>query len=203
MSAPPAAHGRREVTKQANRAAILEAAGAVFADLGYGAASVRDIVRATGLAAGTFYNYFPDKEAVFRALLDESAAQARGRARAARRAAGSLEELVTDAYRAFFAFLVSDPAFFALVRRNAGTIRTVFGADALGAGVAELEQDLREGAAAAAIAGIDPGFLAAAMVGVAFEVGVALVEREQPDVEAATDFAAGLFLGGIARLAPG
>ena len=69
MSASPAPPTRRDATKQANRTAILDAARAVFADLGYGAATVRDIVRRTDLATGTFYNYFPDKEAVFRALL--------------------------------------------------------------------------------------------------------------------------------------
>src|SRR3954452_16299340 len=73
--------GRRERTKAANRAAILEAARRVFGDLGYGAASVRDVIRGTDLAAGTFYNYFPDKEAVFRALLDEVGAEARRRVR--------------------------------------------------------------------------------------------------------------------------
>ena len=52
--------GRRERTKQANRAAILDAARDVFAEIGYGAATVRDVIRRTGLAAGTVYNYFPD-----------------------------------------------------------------------------------------------------------------------------------------------
>jgi hypothetical protein len=37
--------GKREQTKAANRAAILTAAREVFADIGFGAASVRDIVR--------------------------------------------------------------------------------------------------------------------------------------------------------------
>ena len=69
--------GRREATKQANRAAILDAAREVFADLGYGAASVRYIVRGTDLATGTFYNYFADKEEVFRTLLEESVVEAR------------------------------------------------------------------------------------------------------------------------------
>src|SRR5256885_17181303 len=86
--------GRREVTKQANRTAILDAAREVFADIGYGAATVRDIVRGTDLATGTFYNYFADKEEVFRTLLDESVEEARARARAARHAAGSLEDFV-------------------------------------------------------------------------------------------------------------
>jgi AcrR family transcriptional regulator len=193
--------GRRESNKQANRAAILEAARDVFAELGYGAASVRDIVRRTDLATGTFYNYFPDKESVFRALLDESAAEARSRVRAARQAAASLEDFVEDAYRAYFGFLASDPQFFELVRRNAGTIRTHFAEPVFGIGAAELEEDLRAGAAAGTVAEEHLGYMAAAMVGTAFEVGVRMTEHEPLDVEGATRFATELFLGGIERLA--
>ena len=92
--------GRREATKAANRAAILAAGRDVFSELGYGAAGVRDIVRRTELAAGTFYNYFPDKESVFRALVHEVGAEARRRVRAARHAAATPAGFVEDAYRA-------------------------------------------------------------------------------------------------------
>ena len=191
---------RREATKQANRAAILDAAQDVFADLGYGAATVRDIVRRTDLASGTFYNYFPDKEAVFRALLEESASEARALARAARRAAGSVEEFVADAYRAYFSFLAADPRLFLLVRRNAGTVSTQFAEPAFGVSVSELEEDLRAGVAAGVIPDHDVAYMAAAMVGTAFEVGVRMVEREPPDVDGATAFATRLFLGGMVAL---
>ncbi len=198
--AGPAELGRREAAKQANRAAILAAAREVFADVGFGAATIRDIVRRTDLASGTFYNYFPDKESVFRTLLDESAAEARSRAREARRAARSLEEFVADAYGAYFAFLASDRQLFDLVRRNAGTIRTRFAAPAFGVSVAELEEDLRAGIASGAVPDLDVEYVAAAMVGAAFEVGVRMVERDPPDVAGATRFATELFLGGIDRL---
>ena len=200
MSAEPVEVGRREATKQANRIAILDAAREVFADLGYGAASVRDIVRGTDLATGTFYHYFPDKEAVFRALLDESVTEARALARAARRAAGSLEEFVADAYHAYFAFLASDPGLFMLVRRNAGTVSTQFAEPAFGVSVSELEEDLRQGIAQGAVPEHDVAYMAAAMVGTAFEVGVRMVERQPPDVEGATRFATELFLGAMMRL---
>jgi AcrR family transcriptional regulator len=197
---PVAELGRREATKQANRAAILDAAREVFADLGYGAASVRDIVRATDLATGTFYNYFPDKEAVFRTLLEESVSEARALARAARRAAGSLEEFVADAYRAYFSFLASDPQLFTLVRRNSGTISAMFAGPTFGVTVSELEEDLRAGIAAGVIPDHDTGYMAAAMVGTAFEAGVRMVERDPPDVEGATAFVTALFLGGMMRV---
>ena len=57
--------GKRERTKTANRQAILDAAREVFGELGYDAATVRDIIRRTGLASGTFYNYYKSKEEVF------------------------------------------------------------------------------------------------------------------------------------------
>jgi AcrR family transcriptional regulator len=45
----------------------------VFGELGYETATVRDIIRRTGLAAGTFYNYYRSKEEVFAALADDGA----------------------------------------------------------------------------------------------------------------------------------
>ena len=62
--------GRRAEGKAANRRIILDAAKRVFAEMGYSTARVRDIIRATPLASGTFYNYFRSKEEVFQALCD-------------------------------------------------------------------------------------------------------------------------------------
>ena len=92
----------RELTKERNRAAILDAARAAFSELGYGGTAVRDIVRRTDLSPGTFYNYFPDKESVFLALVEESTARIRALLREARTSASSLEEFVLGAYRAWF-----------------------------------------------------------------------------------------------------
>jgi AcrR family transcriptional regulator len=193
--------GRREATKAANRAAILDAARAVFADVGYGGASVRDIIRRTELASGTFYNYFPDKESLFRAVLEQSAEKVRARVQAARREAASLEEFVAAGYREYFGFLADDPEAFALMRRNSGTIRAMFDEPIFGAGIDELAADLRTAMKIGIVPQVDPDYMAAAMVGAALEVGVAMVQREPPDVEGATRFASAGFLGGIERLA--
>jgi AcrR family transcriptional regulator len=60
-----------EDKKAARRAAILDAATAVFGDKGYAAATVDDIVLRLGVARGTFYLYFDDKQDVFDALVDD------------------------------------------------------------------------------------------------------------------------------------
>jgi AcrR family transcriptional regulator len=187
--------GRRERTKAANREAILTAAREVFSDIGYGAASVRDIVRRTGLASGTFYNYFPDKESVLRALVDDIAVGARARVRAARAAATTLEAFVADGFRAYFAFLAEDPHTVRLISRNAGTIRTLFDEPALGAGIVELREDLDAGIAAGTLPPHDTGLMAAAMVGAAVEVGLEMVARETIDVEASAAFVTSVFAG--------
>ena len=198
---PTGTGGRRAATKAANRAAILDAARGVFAELGYGSTSVRDIVRRTDLASGTFYNYFPDKESLFRAVLEQSAEEVRARVQAARREAGSLEEFVAAGYREYFGFLADDPEAFALMRRNSGTIRAMFDEPIFGAGIDELAADLRTAMKLGIVPQVDADYMAAAMVGAALEVGVAMIQREPPDVEGATRFATRVFLGGIEQLA--
>jgi AcrR family transcriptional regulator len=200
MTPSQIATGRREQTKAQNRAAILDAARVVFAELGYDAAGVRDVIRRTELASGTFYNYFPDKESVFRAVLDESAQEVRRRLRAVRAGARTLEAFVGDAYRAWFEFLVEDQLMFELLQRNAGTIRALFGDPILGAGVDELLDDLRAAIGRGDIPVLDADYMAGAMAGAALELGVRMAERDPPDIDGAARFATELFLGGIARL---
>ena len=194
------AAGRRERTKAANRAAILAAARDVFSAHGYDGASVRDIVRRTELASGTFYNYFPDKASIFRALVEETAVQARRRVRGARRRGAGAEGFVEGGFRAFFELVASDPATFAFLRRNLGTLREQFEGAALPAGLGELEADLRAAIARGELPPVDVGYCAHAMVAVGLELGGQLVARRPADVEGATRFATALFVGGLERL---
>jgi AcrR family transcriptional regulator len=197
------AQGKREQTKAHNRAAILAGAREVFAELGYDAAGVRDVIRRTDLASGTFYNYFADKEAVFRAVVDESAQEVRRRLREARGGAQTLEQFVGDAYRAWFEFLVEDELMFELMQRNAGPIRALFGDPILGSGVQELLDDINAAIDRGDLPPHDADYMAGAMAGVALELGVRMAERSPADVEGAARFATELFLGGIARLSAG
>ena len=68
-----AGSSKRAQTKLENRRAILTAAREVFAEIGYEAASVRDIIGRTGLASGTFYNYYRSKEEIAHAMASDAA----------------------------------------------------------------------------------------------------------------------------------
>jgi AcrR family transcriptional regulator len=56
---------------QRSREQILEAALELFSHRGYGATSMRDIAAEAGVSTGNVYHHFPDKESIFRTLLDQ------------------------------------------------------------------------------------------------------------------------------------
>ncbi|MFT5582494.1 MAG: AcrR family transcriptional regulator [Cognaticolwellia sp.] len=63
--------GLREQKKAARRQAILDAGRRAMLEEGFERASVERIVAEVGIARGTFYLYFPDKETLFSTLLEE------------------------------------------------------------------------------------------------------------------------------------
>ena len=197
-SGPPL--GKREQTKIHNRQLILEAARRVFAELGFGATTVRDIIRATPLASGTFYNYFKSKEEVFQAIRDETALIIRPKLREERVRARTIEEFITGTFRTFFEFVISDEANFHAIRRNTDTIRVRMDTPEVIAGFEELSEDLEVAIERRVFPPVDADYLMAAIVGVAFEVADRMVQREFPDSAGAAVFATALFMGGVRTL---
>lgn len=54
-----------------SRSAILEAALELFSQQGFGGTTVREIADAASVSTGSVYHQFPDKEAIFRQLLED------------------------------------------------------------------------------------------------------------------------------------
>jgi len=193
--------GRREERKAQNRAKLLEAARKVFAEKGYGEATARDIVRETDLASGTFYNYFNDKQDAFMALLDEMGEKGRALVRAQRQDTKlSLEERVSNAYRAYFAWAVEEDDLFEVFRRNAGVIALMPDREPFELGITELIEDITAWAEAGDLPAADYEYLAIAAVGMGFQIATHLVEKEPPDIDGATRFCTRMFMGGVKAL---
>jgi AcrR family transcriptional regulator len=189
------APGKREATKAQNRALILDAARRVFREQGYDPVTVRDIIGATGLASGTFYNYYKSKEEVFQALRDASALKVRPLLRDARRAATSAEEFVRGNFRTFFEFMARERADEgargeAVPRMRLDTPEVVVGFN-------ELREDIEAAISVKLMPPTDAAYLAAAMIGIAFEVAQVMLERNPQDIDGATDFATHLAMGGL------
>jgi AcrR family transcriptional regulator len=73
----------RQTARETVRLAILDAAEELIAKHGLHAAALVQIARRAGVAVGTLYNYFTDREALIRALFDARRATLRPRLLAA------------------------------------------------------------------------------------------------------------------------
>ncbi|HUP49733.1 MAG TPA: TetR/AcrR family transcriptional regulator [Thermoanaerobaculia bacterium] len=62
---------QREEKSERSRRLVLDAALGLFSHQGYRATSVREIARESGVSVGNVYHHFPDKESIFRTLLEE------------------------------------------------------------------------------------------------------------------------------------
>ncbi len=188
--------GKRERTKATNRQAILAAARRVFAQLGYEAATVRDIIRGTDLASGTFYNYFRSKEEVFEALADDGARRFRPILRRARENASSFEDYLHSAFVAYYRFIVEDNQAEGRpiderrphVRLDTPEMMAVY---------QEVRQSLEDAISRGNVPRVDADYLACACIGLAQEVGAAMLRRSPAQIEEAADFSTGLILQGL------
>lgn len=193
--------GKREQTKVANRLAILDAAREVFGDLGYETATVRDIIRRTGLAAGTFYNYFRSKDEVYVALASEGARQFAPLLKAQRAQSANWEEFVQAAIEAYFLFL-ADAHKSWLAQRPPGEMQPHVHGETpeMTAVFNEVREAIVEEIARGGAPAADPDYLAAACIAIAREVGEKMIARRPIDTRGATEFAVAMIQGGLKSL---
>ncbi len=188
---------KREHNKQANRATLIEAARICFLQMGFDAVTVRDIVRESGLAPGTFYNYFPDKETMFREILDERIGEITERMHDLRARAATLDEFVYGAFHTLFLKIVDEPCFFELILRNEHTVRGLFRETVVGIPMQQLKADLRDAMTRGLFPDLDVDLLAASLYGIAFEIGRVLCEQGNREAEQAARFATRMLVEGI------
>ncbi|OZB19878.1 MAG: TetR family transcriptional regulator [Marinobacter sp. 34-60-7] len=204
--APPS-HGKRARNRAHNRAAILKAARDCFQAKGYEPTTIRDIVRGSGLAAGTFYNYFSSKPDIFAALLEDFLTGLNEELSDRRQSARTARDFIFSTYHTLYLATAREPVVYELAHQNQRALRNLFGTDILGLTVKSLEQDVRAAMADGRLPQVDFGLLCAAFFGVAFDTSllVARRARQQPDAadqeaRKAAEFATNLFMGGLPSL---
>jgi TetR/AcrR family transcriptional regulator len=106
-----------------SRAAILDAAERLFAELGYDATSLTQVGAAAGVSRGTPGYFFRSKAELYQAVLDRSFAEVSEAVRAGRaRALASNESpdtILAGAVSDYFDFLAARPNFVRLIEREA------------------------------------------------------------------------------------
>jgi AcrR family transcriptional regulator len=192
--------GKREQTKAANRTAILDAAREVFAEMGFEAATVRDIIRRTSLSVGAFYNYFRSKEEVFDALADDGARRFRPILQAQSALASDFESYVRAAVTAYFDFIASEHEMWQRPGRGGGPLHHVRNTPEMLAVFKEVRGAFAQTMDRDLAAKVDLDYLAASAIAVAQEVGDRMMAREPMDVAGAADFVVRLIMGGLRNL---
>lgn len=202
------APGKRELNRLRNRHAIISAAKECFRERGYDNSTIRDIIRRTDLAAGTFYNYFSNKQEIFTALLTDFLSRLNDSLILSRQSARTAEDFIYDVYLALYTATARDPMVYELAHRNGQALRELFGSDILGLAMLSLKDDVRAAIKRKLIPAVDQNYLCSAFVGVAYEISLSVAQRvrQNPDIAndellRATRFSTALFLGGISTIA--
>ena len=173
------------MSKVATRDRILQAALQVFAQKGYHRASVDDIVHASGTSKGAVYHHFPNKEALFLALVDEFAGRlAAAIAEAIGRAHGALGK-VEAALRAgvtTFAHHAELARILLLESVSLGPAYEAKRAEVHGRFAALVQGYLDEAVAEGAIAPIDTRVATLAWLGAVNEVVIQWLHGGEPDL---------------------
>lgn len=179
---------------EATRRRLLEAAEAVFADVGYHEASIVRITEAAGAGLGTFYLYFDSKQAIFEALVIDLNRRVRHSMAEAMAGAPSRLEAERRGFAGFFRFTARHPALYRVVREaefvSPETLRLHY---------ARIVEGYEEGLRAAQDAGevdeaLDPETAAWALMGIGELIGMRFLlwERDE-NGERPTDLPQELF----------
>jgi AcrR family transcriptional regulator len=168
------------VRGQRTRQELLDAAELVFGERGFEHASIAEITRQAGVALGTFYVYFPHKEAIFIELIDELGDRLRQALAEGIKGHRNRLEMERGGFRAFFQFAGKHRNLYRIVRQAEFVDEAVYhryyrrlaGAYA---------QGLSRAMTAGEIGRFDPEVLAYALMGIADFIGMRFVVWDSPD----------------------
>ena len=109
--------GRSRSGASDTRRKLLEAAEAVFAELGYHDASIVKLTEAAGVGQGTFYLYFASKKDVFDELVVDLNHRVRQAMTEAASHGATRAEMERLGFAAFFRFTAEHPALYRIIRQ--------------------------------------------------------------------------------------
>jgi AcrR family transcriptional regulator len=181
--------GRKKLTArgQRTRSELLEAAEQVFGEAGFEHASISEITRRAGVALGTFYVYFPHKQAIFVELIDELGERLRETLRTAVKEKGTRLEKERAGFRAFFEFAGKHRNLYRIVRQAEFVDEAVYLRYYRGLASA-YARGLNRAMESKDIGKYDAEVLAYALMGIADFIGMRFVVWDNPgELERVTD----------------
>jgi AcrR family transcriptional regulator len=166
---PRATAARFQKQREQTRAELLSSARRVLARRGFHRTKVADIAHEAGVAVGTFYLYYPTKEALFLELVEETVGLLKTEIDASHRAAADPRDQARADLEIFFRFAQEHRELFRIVFGHGATFhdvvqrtQQVFAED--------VRANLAEGMDTQVFRRNDPTILAQAFIGMSLQV---------------------------------
>ncbi|WP_299459293.1 TetR/AcrR family transcriptional regulator [uncultured Microscilla sp.] len=195
---------KRLQNKQQNDAAIMQAAITLFAHKGMETTTIGDIVATSGLARGTFYNYYKSKAEIWDKLVNQLVTRVNDTLKTQRQGAKTAYEFVYDAFIGYAQVLLQPLVLPLIIKNQAAFRNSLFASNSLSSIYKDLENDLKNAPFFQNLVPQQYRMISYAMVGSGLEVMIQLFgQNEELTVEEAGRFFTELFLGGIANLRNG
>ena len=187
--------------KEKTRQELLTAAKHVLAEKGYHSTKVADIALAADIGVGTFYLYYPTKEALFLELVEETARLLKEEIDRARVAITDASEKIRVANLTFFRFARDNRELFKIVFGHGNTfnelLRRVYGLF-----VDDAAERVTEGIGAEAFRPVHTTVAANAIVGMSAQVVSWWIEQDALSAEDIAEAMTTIMLYGIATQQP-
>ncbi len=179
--------GKRDQTKILNRQQILEAASNLFAEKGFEATNVRDIIHESNLSPGTFYNYFQSKEEIFEVLTNEIISEVRAQIQASYRNVKMDREEIIKSLQKFFQIFLGNPRLMKFLSRNQSYLRELRSKGRFDDMLKDLEKALEDGVKNGMLPQLPVKIVAIAVFGAVFEIIATMVITPNFAVDKAID----------------
>ncbi len=184
---------RREKTRQE----LLAAAKTVLAKKGYHNAKISDIAAAADIGVGTFYLYYPTKDALFLELVKETAQALKEEIDQARAQVEDLVEKIRVANLAFFRFARDHREVLKIVFGHGNTFNELL-RQVYGGFIMDAAERVAEGAQKKVFRPLPPQVVANALVGMSAQVVSWWIEQDGPSAEEMAETMTGFVLHGLA-----
>jgi AcrR family transcriptional regulator len=185
---------RKEKTKQE----LLAAAKRVLAEKGYHNAKIIDIAAAADIGVGTFYLYYPTKDALFLELVEETARLLKEELDQARSTVTGAIEKMRVANHAFFLFAEKHRDLLKIIFGHGNTFNELL-RHVYATFVADSVDRIMEGIESAEFRPLPLQVIANSLVGMFAQVVSWWIEQEEPSAEAIAEIMTDFVLQGMGR----
>jgi AcrR family transcriptional regulator len=173
---------RQDRRRARTRSKLLQAAKRLLATKGFHATKIADIAATADVGTGTFYLYFPTKDALFADLVRETALAANEAIAAAKAAYTDPRERARIGGETFFRFAAENRDVFRILFGHSAQfdallreVHQIF--------VADIEKDFAAGVDAGVFCALPPAFAAQAIVGMLTQVTSWWLDRQDISIE--------------------